>query len=320
MQRVLEGLRPKKCLVYVDDILVTGKNFEEHLPNLEEVLEVMQEARLKLKPSKCVFAQTSLKYLGFIVSNKNLAPDSEKVKAVEEYEGPENLTELRCFMGLVSCYRCFVSGFSDILGPLHKLMQKDVPFVWNTECDEAFKALKEQLIMCPTLSFPDNQGEFMLYTDGSDVGVGTILSQKLAEGEENVISNALKAFSHAEKNCSTTEKGAYAIIWSLECFHAYVYGRTVTVYTDHKALQWFRNINQPNGKLARWILKLEQYDYTVVHKPSTMMSHVDALSSAPVQGIKVTTWSTEEFEGLQDPDEDITMVKNWLHAGGRPDE
>ena len=107
MQRVLEGLTPKKCLVYLDDILVTGRDFEEHLRNLEEVLQAMQEAGLKLNPSKCVFAQTSLKYLGFIVSNKGLGPDPEKVKAVAEYEQPENLTELRRFMGLVSYYRRF---------------------------------------------------------------------------------------------------------------------------------------------------------------------------------------------------------------------
>ena len=127
MQRVLGGLTPKKCLVYLDDILVTGKDFEEHLRNLEEVLQAIQEAGLKLKPSKCVFAQTSLKYLDFIVSNKGLAPDPEKVKAVVKYEQPENLTELRRSMGLVSYYRRFVSGFSDIASPLHKLMQKDVP-------------------------------------------------------------------------------------------------------------------------------------------------------------------------------------------------
>ena len=320
MQRVLEGLTPKKCLVYLDDILVTGRDFEEHLRNLEEVLQAIQEAGLKLKPSKCVFAQTSLKYLGFIVSNKGLAPDPEKVKAVAEYEQPENLTELRRFMGLVSYYRRFVSGFSDIASPLHKLMQKDVRFIWNTECDDAFKTLKEQLITCPILSFPDNKGEFMLYTDASDVGVGAILTQKLANGEEKVISYASKAFSRAEKNWTTTEKEAYAIVWSLEYFHAYVHGRPVTVYTDHKALQWLRNIKQPNGKLARWILKLEQYDYTVVHKPGTMMSHVDALSRAPVQGIKVSTWSTEEFQELQDLDEDISIVKNWIHAGKRPDD
>ena len=94
-----------------------------------------------------------------------------------------------------------------------------------------------------------------------------------------VISLASKAFSGAEKNLTTTEKEAYAVVWALQYFHPYVYGKKVMIYTDHKALKRLRDIKQPNGKLARyWILKLEEYDYTIEHLPGIMMQHADALS------------------------------------------
>ena len=96
-----------------------------------------------------------------------------------------------------------------------------------------------------------------MYTDASDGGIGAVLCQKVDDGDEKVISFASKAFSGAEKNWTTTEKEAYAVVWALQYFHPCVYGRKVTIYTDHKALKWLRDIKQPNGKLARWILKLD---------------------------------------------------------------
>ena len=137
---------------------------------------------------------------------------------------------------------------------------------------------------------------------------------------KRVISYASKAFSGAEKNWTTTEKEAYAVVWALQYFHPYVYGRKVMIYTDHKALKWLKNIKHPNGKLARWILKLEEYEYTIEHKPGNMMQHADALSRAPVNGIPISTLSWTEFEETQNLDEDILVAKRWVLSGSRPDE
>ena len=264
MSAVLQGLLPLKCLVYLDDVLVIGRSFEEHLQNLEAVLQAIGKAGLKLKASKCYFGHSSVRFLGFIISSSALAPDPEKVAAIMEYPIPRNLTELRRFLGMTSYYRRFISGFSDIASPLNQLTQKDIPFVWNTNCELAFEVLKEQLVS-PVLGFPNLDGDYILYTDASDVGVGAVLAQENEQGDIYVISYASKAFSGSEKHWTTTEKEAYAIVWALQYFHPYVYGRKVTIYTDHKALKWLRDIKQPNGKLARWILKLEEYDYTIEH-------------------------------------------------------
>ena len=319
MSRVLEGLSPTKCLVYLDDVLVIGKTFDEHCTNLKEVLDAIKRAGLKLKPSKCFFAHPEVKFLGFVISGKGLAPDPQKVEAIQGYEPPKDLTELRRFIGMVSYYRRFISGFSDIVAPLNRLTQKDVKFVWDEHCEGAFRELKRQMITCPTLAFPDQKSDFIVYTDASDVGIGAILAQCNDKGDEKVISYASRAFSSVEKNWSATEKEAYAVVWALQYFHPYVYGVKITVYTDHKALQWLRGIKHPNGKLARWILKLEQYDYTIVHRPGTQMQHVDALSRAPVRGITISNWSTEEFKELQNLDDDISTVKDWLRGGKKPE-
>ena len=299
MLAVLNGLLPLKCLVYLDDVLVLGRTFDQHLENLDSVLQAIDKAGLKLKLSKCSFAKPSVDFLGFTVSAAGLAPNVTKVEAIREFPTPQNLTELRRFLGMTSYYRRFISGFSDIACPLNRLTQKGVPFAWDKNCQHAFEQLKEQLISAPVLAFPDLNGDYILYTDASDVGVGAVLTQKDENDEEKVVSFASKAFSGAEKNWTTTEKEAFAIVWALQYFHPYVYGRKVTIYTDHKALKWLRDIKHPNGKLACWILKLEEYDYTIEHLPNTSMQHADALSRAPVNTILVSMSTWQEFDLLQ---------------------
>ena len=202
----------------------------------------------------------------YYFSDSGLAPDPKKVEAISRYPTPKDLTELRRFLGMASYYRRFNSGFSDIATPLNRLTQKDVPFVWDKNCETTFQTLKEQLVSSPVLAFPETDGDYILYTDASNNGVGAVLAQEDGEGRERVISYASKAFSGSEKSWTTTEKEAYAVVWALQYFHPYVYGRKVVIYTDHKALKWLKNIKHPNGKLARWILKLEEYDYTIEHK------------------------------------------------------
>ena len=318
MQRVLEGLTPRKCLVYLDDVLVVGSTFEQHLENLKDVLNALQTAGLKLKPSKCFFAQTSVKYLGFVISSDGLRPYPKKLEAISDYPRPKNVQELGRFVGLASYYRRFVSGFSDIIYPLNKLLQKNINFVWNNECESAFCTLKAELITAPVLAFPRTHGQFVLYTDASDIGIGAVLAQRDSNGDEKVISYASKGFSSSEKNWAVTEKEAFTVVWALQYFHAYIYGVKIIAYSDHQALIWLRKMKHPSGKLARWILKLEQYDYEIIHRPSSLMTHVDALSRAPVNSIQILSWPSSETQELQDLDDDLVAVKKWVTAEKPP--
>ena len=138
---------------------------------------------------------------------------------------------------MTSYYRRFISGFSDITSPLNRLLQKDVPFVWDKTCEAAFQILKEPLVSSPILAFPEANEDYILYTDASDVAIGAVVAQKDKNGEERVISYASKAFTGSKKNWTTTEKEAYAVVWALQYFHPYEYGRKVLVFSDHKVLK-----------------------------------------------------------------------------------
>ena len=223
-----------------------------------EVFHATLSAGLKLKPSKCFFAKKRVKFLGFEISDQGLSSDEEKLRAIHDDAPPTDETSLRRFLGLASYCRRLASGFSEIAALLHKLLQKGSKFCWTDECDAAFRSLKTQLVSSSILGFPCLDREFILYTDASDAGVGAILSQKDDKSEEFVISFASKAFTGAEKRWTTMEKEAFAVVWGLQYFHAYVYGQKVVVFTDHKSFQWLRDLKLPNGKLARWLLKLEQ--------------------------------------------------------------
>ena len=176
MSNVLAGLLNNKCLVYIDDVLVVGKDIEEHIENLKEVFHAISNAGLKLKPSKCFFAKSNVNFLGFEISDKGLLPDEEKIKAIRDYAAPTDETSLRKFLGLASYYRRFVSGFSEIAAPLHRFLQRGSKFRWSNKCDAAFQQLKAQLESSPILGFPCLDREFILCTDASYTGVGAILS------------------------------------------------------------------------------------------------------------------------------------------------
>ena len=190
MATVLQGSLGTKCLVYLDDVLVFGSSFEEHLANLQVVFEAIRKAGLKLNPRKCVFAETKVKFLGYELSGEGLAPDSEKVLAIEQFPKPVDVSSLRSFLGMMGYYRRFVDGFSEIAAPLHRLLQKNVKFEWNKDCQKAFEELKRSLISAPIMAFPRFDREFVLYTDASDVGVGSILAQKDDSGVERTVAFA----------------------------------------------------------------------------------------------------------------------------------
>lgn len=178
MDLVLADLQWTTCLVYLDDIIVFGQSFQEHLSRLGEVLNKLQTANLKVKPSKCNLFSTKVKYLGHIISADGVMADPAKLEAVRSWPEPTNQTEVRSFVGLASYYRRFVKNFAEIARSLHALTEKGRRFKWDEGCQNAFVALKMCLILAPILAYPDPQKSFILNTDASDCGIGAVLSQE----------------------------------------------------------------------------------------------------------------------------------------------
>jgi transposase InsO family protein len=280
MECVLAGLTGEQCLIYLDDIVVFSKTFEEHIARLTNVFQALRQADLTLKLSKCDFAQREVKYLGHIVSAAGVRPDPTKIEAVSTYPVPNNVKELRQFLGLANYYRRFVADYSNVAAPLHKLLTKENGFHWDSNCQSAFDELKNRLVSPPILAFPDFKEKFVLYTDASDSAIGGVLSQ-IQEGKERVIAYWSRQLQKAERNYSTTEKEALAAVAAIKEFYPYLYGFHFTLVTDHNPLTSLRGLKDIGGRLTRWMIYLQQFNFQFEYKPGKSHGNADTMSRRP---------------------------------------
>src|SRR5258705_4021492 len=324
MEQVLAGLSWKSCLIYLDDILVFSDTFTTHLGRLEEVFKRLEVANLKMKPSKCHFAQRKIHYLGHIVSAEGVATDPAKIQAILDYPTPHNVKTLRSFIGLTSYYRRFVQNFSTIARPLFDLTKKDTPFNWSQSCQEAFEFLKGRLVTTPILAYPDFQAPFKAYSDASGYGIGCVLSQD-QNGKERVICYASRTLTPAEQNYSVIEREALGLIYAVKVFRPYLYDHQFQLITDHNPLKWLRTMRNPHGKFSRWVLLLEEFHPTIITRKGDTLPHVDALSRAPLPRNQdqmeddipmaiAPIVGQNEIQQWQNEDADIQKVKEHLQS------
>lgn len=264
MERVLKGLQWVSCLVYLDDIVIFAKSFDEMMSRLQEILDCLRGAGLKLKPSKCFLFQKQVAYLGHVVGRDGISCDEAKVTAVREWPAPKNLTDVRSFLGLVNYYRRFIPNCAEVATPMVALTQKGRPFSWDEHCQEAFEELKDRLTQAPVLAYPSTDAgkKFILDTDASGFAIGAVLSQ-LQEGEENVIAYASKSLNKAQRTYCTTYRELLAVVQFLKHFRHFLLGRRFLLRTDHGSLRWLMNFRDVEGMVGRWLAKLSPYDFQV---------------------------------------------------------
>lgn len=271
--------------VYLDDIIVVNNNFEEHIKTLREVYNRLKNAGLTVNVEKCEFCRKSLKYLGYVVDERGLHTDPDKVSAVVNYPVPRTTTEIKRFMGMCSWYRRFVNNFSTIVAPINELLRgkkKGNQIQWSKEAEASFAQIKNALISAPVLSAPDFNNDFIVQSDASNVGIGAVLTQVMSDGEEHVIAYASRTLSKAERNYTVTERECLALVFAVEKFRPYIEGTKFKAITDHYALLWLTKMQDPVGRLARWAMKLSQYDMTLEHRKGNLHVVPDALSRLPV--------------------------------------
>lgn len=277
MELALQGLQWITCLIYIDDIIVFGEDFDQHIQRVDEVLDRITKAGLKLKPSKCRLLQTEVVFLGHVVSAEGVRPDPANISKIIEWPRPANPKQVKQFVATGSYYRRFVKNFAQTARPLIELTKKDATFQWSDNCEEAFLELKKALIGPDVMGFPRNEGTFFLDTDASGTGIGSVLSQ-MQEGRERVIAYASRACSKAERNYCITEQELLALVYFIQYFRQYLLGRRFTVRTDHQALVWLFKLREPSGKVARWIEILAPFDFEIEYRPGKKQGHCDALS------------------------------------------
>lgn len=231
MNTTLHPVLRKCALVFFDDILVYSRTLEEHVQHLRQVFTLLAHDQWKVKMSKCRFAQQSISYLGHIVSHQGVSTDPSKIDSIKQWPQPQNIKELRSFLGLAGYYRKFVQGFAVIARPLSDLLKKGMPFVWTPVHQLAFEALKNALMEAPVLALPDFGKPFQLQTDASDSGVGAVLLQ-----DGHPLAFVSKSLGLCTRTLSTYEKEFLAILVAVEQWWSYLQHSEFTIYTDQRSL------------------------------------------------------------------------------------
>ncbi|XP_013147927.1 PREDICTED: uncharacterized protein K02A2.6-like [Papilio polytes] len=277
--------------IFLDDVIIGGKTLREHLDALREVFSRLHSAGLKLKASKCIFLVDEVRYLGYIISREGIKTDPSKIEAIVKIPRPSNITELRSFLGILNFYGKFVRNMSDRLVPLYELLKKRSEWYWSADCEKSFLEIKKILCSVDTLAHYNPQKPLILTCDASGRGVGGVLTQiDAGGGGERPVAYASRTLTDAEKNYSQIHREALAIIFCINKFHQYLYGRHFTLRTDHKPLV---SIFGPNAgiptmvasRMQRWAIILSAYSFDILYV-RTDENGADGLSRLPVRGGK----------------------------------
>ena len=327
MDDVLRKHIGKKCYVYMDDVVIFGKTLEEHLSNLREVLQTLNEANLKVQLDKSEFLKASVEFLGYIVTRDGIMPNKKKIEAIIQWPVPKNLKQLRGFLGLIGYYRRFIKDFAKIAKPLTSLTRgtstSNAPISLNDAQSKCFELLKKILTSGDILAYPNFDKPFLITTDASNFAIGAVLSQT-DSGNDKPIYFASRTLNRTEENYSASEKEMLAIIWALKVFRNYIYGQKFRIMTDHQPLVFTLSPNNTNAKLKRWKSYLEEHDYEIIYKPGKSNVVADALSRIEIHAASSTQHSAEADDRnfIPSTEAPLNVFKNQviLEFGNEPSE
>lgn len=282
MSIVLTGLSDLQIAVYIDDVIIASTTFNEHLERLELVFDRLKQANLKLKPKKCSLLRDEITYLGHRVTEGRVMPDPKNIDSIKHALPPKTKKQIRAFLGLTGFYRKFIPQYSKLALPLTNLTRDEVNFQWTKLENDAFEALKNFLVTEPCLRLPNFDKPFAICTDASKYSLGAVLVQEDETGFQHPISFASRKLNKPEINYSVFEKEALGVVFGIEHFKQYLYGREFIVYCDQKSLSQIFKLKDPTSRIARWIITLQQYSYKIIHKPGRLNLMADYLSRADI--------------------------------------
>ena len=314
MNQMLGNLKGTICEPYLDDVLIYGKSFEEHVENLRKVLQRLKQNGVKLRADKCVFGRKEVRYLGRLVSEKGYRPDPADTLALDKFKkAPENIGELRRLLGFIGYFRCYVKDFAKKMKPLYDLlkmnkeeqeMEKDKikrkkvkgkkkgqqydarkKILWTFEHQGILNAMIDYLKSPEIISFPDFDLPFFITCDASGHGLGAVLYQN-QNGKDRVISYASRTLTDAEKNYHfhSGKLEFLALKWAItERFSDYLqFGQPFEVFTDNNPLTYILTSAKVNAVGARWINELADYNFVIKYRPGKENVDADGLSRNPI--------------------------------------
>jgi transposase InsO family protein len=286
MQLVLQGLERVKP--FIDDVIVHSTSVPQHLIDLEALFARLAQHGMKLVPVKVHVGCKRVKFLGHVVTPAGITVDSTKVQALLNMPTPSNVGQLRAWLGLASYYRRFVRNFARLVAPLTHLLKKETAFDVGERQEEAIRAVNEALALHTVMRYPDHEAArgtdrpFILATDASKDGFGAVLSQCDEEGVEQPIAFASRATLPNERNWSTTDQEAGAIIFGVRKFRHILWGTPFVLHTDHRALQYMESLREKTSRGARWSEFLSAFQHTVRYKKGSTHGNADGPSRNPL--------------------------------------
>ena len=267
---------------FADDVVVwSDGNETEHIRRVQVVMERLHSKGIQISPKKTKLGMKRLEFLGHVVSSEGVEPQWDKVEAIAKLPRPTTASEVRSFIGMATYYCKFLDHYSHVKRPLTELTKKDAAWVWGEAQEAAFVQIKDMLMSTPVLRNPDWTRPFILHTDWSKAGVGACLSQIAEDGKEYAVAFASRMNSRAESTFSSYEGEVSAVVYAIQRFRYYLWGKPFKLITDCKAMEWLTTTAKLRSKLARWSLILAEYDMDIVHRAGKDNTVPDLLSRQP---------------------------------------
>lgn len=264
---------------YFDDVIVFSKGKENHWKHLDEVLSSLYESGLKLNKEKCKFFVDNVEFLGYNISENSVTLANKKIDAIKNYPVPKTVKAVKRFLGLTGFYRKLVENYSKIASPLNEMMRKGSVFNWTSECKNSFDTLINVLCSSPVLRISNPDWPYIVKVDSSKFGVGCILEQEDPVTKQRyVIEYASSKYNDTQQRYPAIELEVCGLIFAVKHWNCYLIGKPFVVETDSKVVQWIKQKRDHVGKLGRWALFLENYDFQTVHVPGKNHQGPDALS------------------------------------------
>ncbi|KAL0456568.1 UNVERIFIED_CONTAM: Transposon Tf2-11 polyprotein [Sesamum latifolium] len=252
---------------------VVTRTLAKHVGHLRQVLARLREYELYAKVSKYSFAQETISFLERIVERGRIRMDPKKVQAIEEWQPPSNVYDLRSFLGLVNYYRHFVKSYSEIARPMTDLFKKTETWNWTPQCQESFDRLKRTIATDPVLALPNMSKPFVVETDASDFALGSVLVQ-----DGHLVAFESRKLKDVERRYSVHEKELMAVIHCLRLWRHYLLGSPFMVKTDNTAMSHFMTQLKLTSRQARWQELLSEFHFVLEYRAGSSNHVEDALS------------------------------------------
>ena len=297
MDCTLKGLKHTES--YIDDCIIYSQTFEQHLVDLQEVLERMKQANIHIKYRKCQLGYDKVEFLGHSVSEEGRRPLTSAAEKLSNFPRPTSVKELQRFFGSLNFYRAYIPNLAELAVPLYRLTEKGATWEWSVDIEGTFRKLRDKLVKEPVmLAFPNWERNFTVETDASVRGIAGVLSQKDKHtGQLRPIDYFSSSLSPAQRNYSAGQLEAWALVAACRKWNVYLRGsEKVELITDHNPLRWLRKQRDPRHTFARWILELEEYDYEIMYRPGAQNLLPDYLSRVPGKPIDALVQDETKFE------------------------